>query len=148
LTALAPSGRPFSFRTVKEYAPKGFAAWEEIQHAVPDPLAKATLQEQGQVTLLAWNTQSKHFRIDSPSANRLRVWTFAFPGWTARLEGAKAPIEAHPELRTIEVDIPPGRHDLELTYRATPPARVGALLSLAGLAALALVGYFGSRREA
>jgi hypothetical protein len=133
---------------VKEYAPKGFAAWEEIQHAVPDPLAKATLQEQGQVTLLAWNTQSKHFRIDSPSANRLRVWTFAFPGWTARLDGAKAPIEAHPELHTIEVDIPPGRHDLELTYRTTPQARVGALLSLAGLAALALVGYFGSRRAA
>jgi hypothetical protein len=71
------------------------------------------------------------------SSGRVRVADPFFPGWRARVDGTSAPIAAAPG-EAIEVNVAPGRHLLELSYR---PAswRLGIAIGLAAAAAVALL---------
>ncbi|MCC6957387.1 MAG: YfhO family protein, partial [Anaerolineales bacterium] len=62
------------------------------------------------------------------------VW---YPGWTARLDGAPAPL-ARANYLFQAVPVPAGQHTLELRYRPLS-FYGGAALSLAGLALLWVV---------
>jgi hypothetical protein len=59
------------------------------------------------------------------------------PGWSARLDGAPAPVSAV-EGFLLGVKVPAGEHTVLLSYR-TPGLRTGLALSLLGLASVALL---------
>jgi hypothetical protein len=78
--------------------------------------------------------EPSRMRFETTSAQRamLIVSEVYYPGWVARLDGARVPIyRTNFFLRGVIV--PPGRHAIEMTYRP-PGARKGALVSLATLA--------------
>ena len=72
--------------------------------------------------------------VDDARARRVVLADLDFPGWRATLDGRRVAIVPGGPFRAV--DVPPGRHRLEMRYL---PAsfRVGLFLSLAGAAALA-----------
>jgi uncharacterized membrane protein YfhO len=76
---------------------------------------------------------------DAPGEAVLVVNDAFWPGWEATIDGAPAPILAADGF-VRAVRWPPGRHRLEMRYQPPELAR-GLLLSLAGLAAVALASW-------
>ncbi len=81
---------------------------------------------------------------DSPAGGYAVLAEENAPGWSARVDGqAVALVAADVLLRAVAV--PPGRHQVEFSYR-TPQLRTGAVLSAISWAALLVL--FWRRREA
>lgn len=54
--------------------------------------------------------------IDLPSTATLRASTFYFPGWTAKVDGVPTDIRARPHTGEILLEVPSGRHLVELDF--------------------------------
>ena len=60
---------------------------------------------------------------------RLIVRELAFPGWTARADGRRVPLDTTP-LGFLSLVLPAGRHEVSLAYgRGTPARRAGVLVT-------------------
>jgi hypothetical protein len=79
----------------------------------------------------------------APAPGLLVVCEQLDPGWTARVDGAPAPVVAA-DLLQIGVPLAAGEHRVELTY-APPGFRLGGFVS--GLALAAICGLFGASRR-
>ena len=76
--------------------------------------------------------------IEGAAGGPLRFATLYFPGWRARLDGAtELPVYPSTNLGLLTVDLPPGRHELSVTWQGTSLQQVAALISEAGLLVLA-----------
>jgi hypothetical protein len=79
--------------------------------------------------------RDEHVRLDGGPGGTLTFARLAWPGYTARLDGAIVPVRQGPA-GLLTVDVPAGAH--ELTLRWTPPGSGLALLSALLGAALAV----------
>jgi hypothetical protein len=68
---------------------------------------------------------------------RLLFYTRYFPGWTATIDGAPAPIEPFGEQGLIAVDIPAGTHLVATRWSTTPARIAGGVISLLSIALVA-----------
>jgi uncharacterized membrane protein YfhO len=67
-----------------------------------------------------------------------------YPGWRATLDGKETPLlRADYALRGVAV--PAGHHTVTMSF-ASAPARIGLILSLAGLLALGGLAFIGRKR--
>ncbi|MBP8947594.1 MAG: hypothetical protein KBG73_02055, partial [Candidatus Promineofilum sp.] len=73
--------------------------------------------------------------VDSPQPFTARYLSFDFPGWSARVDGARVPIAAEDPTGLITFAVPAGEHAVEVRWGATP-----LRLGLVALSALAAVG--------
>lgn len=130
-----------------EYVPKGVAGWRTFQERpAQDVPPVQALQEGGgeaRVHGLEWGAQQRRFTVESQRPVRLRVRTFHFPGWQARVDGAAVPLAAGGPQRALELALPAGRHEVALRYGPTPLRRAAEWTSAAawvgaGVLALAL----------
>ena len=69
-------------------------------------------------------------------AGALLVGTFAYPGWTASIDGTPAEIQTDSRFGAIQIQVPAGEHEIQLEFGSTPARRIGAVLS-----ALAALGW-------
>ncbi len=105
--------------------------------------------ESGTARLIDLASQSwmVRFGVEAATPSRIRVNIYRFPGWTARVDGVVVPIvEVPKQRRVIFLDIPEGRHEVAVVFERTGARWIGDLLTLAGLAALAVVGLWKERR--
>jgi len=70
--------------------------------------------------------------VDSPEPFAARYLSFAFPGWSARVDGARVPITPEVPSGLITFDVPAGVHSVEVGWGATP-----LRLALVGVSVLA-----------
>jgi 6-pyruvoyl-tetrahydropterin synthase-like protein len=134
-------------RVMFEYIPRGVESWQRFEEIPYAENARAALEPPGAVEVVEWTTHGRRLRIDSAVPALLRVRTFAYPGWEARLDGVAAPIEADNRLLAATIRVPAGRHDVEMRFGSTTDRRLGAgvsLLSIATMLALAAAAR-GSR---
>lgn len=73
--------------------------------------------------------------VDSPEPFIARYLSFAFPGWSARVDGERVPIAPEDPTGLITFDVPAGTHDIRVNWGATP-----LRLALVGLSMLSAVG--------
>jgi hypothetical protein len=113
----------------------------ELEGARRDPLPTTS------GAILEAERAAEHVRIvaDSDADGVLVVNEAFWPGWRAVVDGREVPIAAADGL-VRAVLWPRGRHTLEMTYDP-PELRTGALLSAAGVAALAVVVLRSRRRR-
>ena len=71
---------------------------------------------------------------------------FDFPGWRATVDGVATPITASTPNGLITVPVPAGRHTVRVTFATTPLRAAASVLSLAGVAFVALT-LFRSRPQ-
>lgn len=69
--------------------------------------------------------------------NALRLRTYYFPGWSAKLDGNAIPLRSDSSGIQL-VDTPPGSHIIEVYMDDTPARVLGEALSLAGLVIVVL----------
>jgi hypothetical protein len=85
-----------------------------------------------EVTLLAWETQPgwDWYALATETAITLTYNTFYFPGWQILVNGtAVDPIITKPH-GLMALELPPGEHEVEIAFRATPIRRVSLAISL------------------
>lgn len=106
----------------------------------------------GQGEILAHYSRGQSFggRVRMASAGVVQVRVFDFPGWQVRLDGQPVAHRVSPPYGLIELDVPPGEHQIDVRMGGTPARTTGAALSgltLLGLAGLWGVGRVTRRRE-
>jgi len=114
---------------------------------VPDGFEprKAKLEPQGSVTLASETPQHLTLEVDTPVAQYLVLAHTRYPGWEATLDGAPAPI-LDANTAFMALDVPPGRHSIEFTYRPRS-FRVGLLLAALGAILGILLSAFRRANE-
>lgn len=97
-----------------------------------------TLADDAHLTVLEERGARYRFRVESKSESRVLAHTFYFPGWTARVDGRRLPLEPDPTTGEIVVSVPAGRNTVTLAYEDTP-ARMWSKLVSASAAALMIL---------
>jgi len=93
-----------------------------------------------------WRADRISFDVDAPTADRLVVQQFAFPGWVARIEGDVWPVAASGPLGLLTIDVPMGMHHVELAWEWTPLRMVASSVSVLSIMLLVLLGSATPRR--
>ncbi|MCL4871310.1 MAG: hypothetical protein KJ063_20300 [Anaerolineae bacterium] len=73
-----------------------------------------------------------HVRVTAPV--RVSYRQFYFPGWQARLNGEAIPLSPSEPEGVLQLELPPGDHELHLFFGSTPLRRWGAGISWAAAA--------------
>ena len=136
-------------RTVQDIPPRD-PAQEYL--SPPDAVEEPPLVvERGNLRLESFRRDSWRWnlRYDAQAPARVVLNLHGFPGWTATLAGPAAPLPIIPDRQgRIVLDLPAGRHDVELRFGRTPIRAAADLLSLAGFALLAVAAVVTRRRAA
>jgi len=111
---------------------------------VPWEGGPALARSEGTLKWLEYAGERRALEVETPAAAALVVTDDFIPGWHASVDGAEVAI--HPAMVTaLGVEVPAGKHRVELSYR-TPRLLPGALLTL--LALIALLGTLFRREKA
>ncbi|MBI3448378.1 MAG: hypothetical protein HY049_05610 [Acidobacteria bacterium] len=89
----------------------------------------------------------RRFRITADAEATIAVNVFAFPGWSATLDGAPLATHAEPETGRLVIALPEGAHDLSIAYGWTGARWAGTGVSVASIGALAVMGAVAARRR-
>jgi hypothetical protein len=130
---------------VYEYIPRGVADFASFED-VPVDAARVWIHGDGHLGAIDWKAQHRRVDVEARGPVTLRLRTFDFPGWQARLDGEPVAIASNNRLRAIEVAVPAGRHEVDVTLGGTWDRTLGAWISAASLAALLLLGGASFRR--
>ncbi len=117
--AFEPNPEHYNYATLPRGAPREVPRWEKVHLS----------STEGRIEVMEWLPESRRLRVDLPSGDRLKFRTFFFPGWTALIDGAQAPIQLG-AYRNIELDVPPGTHEIRLEFRSTPIRRASNWISV------------------
>lgn len=80
----------------------------------------------GQVLTQRLTNQHREFRLDNAEPVRVRLNTYAYPHWVARLNGNAAQLTTEPDSGLMLLDLPAGQHTLTLDYEIRQPIQVWA----------------------
>ena len=133
-STLANTGVPTNPTLVEaSYTPKGAT----LPQNLADTPRVVIDSEGGLAEILRWDPQHRevHVRVSEPS--RVRLKTYNFPGWEARVDGQPALMLSDKDgVQVVEVSA--GLHRIEVSFVNTPTRTLGTLLS-----ALGLIGALG-----
>ena len=94
-----------------------------------------------QIEQIDWRPDRLRAVVTAPVPERLILHQFAFPGWAAWVDGAQVAVETAGQLGLVSVQVPAGRHSVEIAWGWTRLRLWAAVGSLVGL--LMLVGLAG-----
>lgn len=99
----------------------------------------------GTARVAEWSPVRREVLLDLREARRVRLRTYKFRGWTARIDGRVVPIESDPDIAQL-VRVPAGKHRLVVTFgNVRTVTAVETISVLAILGALATIVVDGSR---
>jgi hypothetical protein len=104
----------------------------------------------GSVSVIRWEPLFRELDVSTGLPVVIKLKTYKFPGWEARMDGQKTELLADASGVQI-LPIPPGRHRVEVFFENTPPRTIGSLLSAGALAitlALLIYGLAFQKRSA
>lgn len=96
-----------------------------------------------QLEVSRWDPEDREVHIKADQPATLRLKTYNFPGWTARLDGNIVPMLSDKD-GIQQVEAPAGIHVVRATFENTPPRTTGTLLTGVGILliiALSVAGY-------
>ena len=126
------------------FIPKGGTSPREM----PDTPIAMTLPEGGIVEVVRWEPLHREVGVSNTAPAVLRLRTYNFPGWVARVDGNDAQILSDKDGAQL-IPIEPGKHKVEVRFASTPPRTAGAAITILGfLIILGLIGasYYRGKR--
>lgn len=84
----------------------------------------------GEVKMIEDRLQNKKLAVSAASFLTLRINTFNFPGWTALIDNKPLLITDNNSLKLITIDVPEGKHTVELIFKDTLIRKIGNIVSL------------------
>jgi len=94
------------------------------------------------VTLLAANSDSQSFKVDSSEPALMQDSVFDYPGWTVLIDDHEIPTSPALESGQITFNLPAGTHNVLVELRPTPIRRWSSYISLATAVLLSLIVMF------
>ncbi len=96
--------------------------------------------------ILKWDPEKRAVAISASEPVLLRIATFFYPGWIARLDEKPCGIAVEAKSGAMLVAVPQGEHTLELSFHATPLRQLSIYVSLGSCFLLALSALFSSKK--
>jgi len=95
----------------------------------------------GQMTVQTVEEQplGRTYRVRSETGGYLEFFTFWFPGWVGRLDGAEVDLFPRRPSGCAGLDVPPGDHTVTLRFVNTPVRTAAEVVSVAALAFAVLI---------
>ncbi|HXU34809.1 MAG TPA: 6-pyruvoyl-tetrahydropterin synthase-related protein [Blastocatellia bacterium] len=115
----------------------------------PEELADTQLavsQPATQLELSRWDPEDREVRIKADQPAMLRLKTYNFPGWTARLDGRTVPMLSDKD-GIQQVEVPAGIHVVRATFENTPPRTTGTVLFGVGILLILGLSVAGHLRQ-
>lgn len=126
----------------QEFAPRRTALLEVRADELP-ALPGGELAPESTIRLVQYEPTRLALETNAPTATVAVVSELFYPGWTATVDGVAQPIHLTNYLLR-GVAVPPGRHRIEMRYRA-PAAQSGALISLGTMLLISLLPFLAGR---
>jgi hypothetical protein len=98
---------------------------------IPDTAPVVIKPEGGLSETLRWDPQNRQVRVKVNEPSTVRLKTYNFPGWTARIDGVPAPVNSDKDGAQV-ISIPAGMHIIETSFENTPPRTIGAASTIIG----------------
>lgn len=96
-----------------------------------EPGGLAWVRGSGTIILQNLRNAERDFVLECKEASEVRLETFAYPHWVARLDGREIPITTEKEGGRMLVDLPAGTHQLNFRFEVrSGPERAARWLSL------------------
>ena len=108
---------------------------------MPDTPLATTIPEGGVVEVVRWEPLHREVGVSGTSPLVLRLKTYNFPGWVARVDGKDAQVFSDGDGAQL-VPLEPGKHKVEVSFVSTPPRTAGSAVTL--LAFVIIAGLFGA----
>ncbi|WP_374689263.1 hypothetical protein [Promineifilum sp.] len=134
LVGVDPEGSYFP-RTVAERPAGSPLEADYAAGRVPQRFDATALPDGATISDVVYDRFGVTLTVDTPEAFTARYLSFAFAGWSARVDGERVPITPEDPSGLITFDVPTGRHEIVVAWGATP-----LRLALVGLSGLAGVG--------
>ena len=83
---------------------------------LPDTPAVTMEPENGSNEIIRWQPQSREVRVKADSPVKVRLKTYNFPGWTARIDGQRTRLSSDQD-GVLLIDVPQGLHTIKVTLR-------------------------------
>jgi hypothetical protein len=109
------------------FQPRGSRAADELLQEKPITV----LTPGTRVEIIAWRNHQRRLKISAPAAAKIRVRTYAFPGWKAWKSPVRAELPVHkdPASGALALELPAGEYDLVLRFGNTPLRTLGAAVT-------------------
>ncbi|HJX01463.1 MAG TPA: hypothetical protein VJ453_14915, partial [Terriglobales bacterium] len=137
------------YRGAKEYLP------HEV-HLPPTPylLPNAPIAElkceipcsADSIKVTHWAEEEKKIQVASATPALLILKLYDYPAWKVRIDGAETPHESTYSGQ-LKIDLPPGRHQVEVDFTRTPDRTLGIVISLVSAVMLGVLAFFSERRR-
>jgi hypothetical protein len=106
-----------------------------VPEKLPDTPAVVIEPQNGSSEIVRWQPQSREVRVNLDQPSRVRLRTYNFRGWTARVDGQKVPLLSDKDGVQI-IEVAPGAHTIEVTFENTSPRIIGAAFTTIGFLAV------------
>lgn len=114
------------------YMDSGFTPKDSTRpNNLPDTAPVVIEPEGGLSETPRWDPQDRQVRVKVGETSTVRLKTYNFPGWTARIDGNAARLESDKDGAQV-VSVPAGVHVIETRFENTPPRMIGAAATIIG----------------
>ncbi|HKP12123.1 MAG TPA: 6-pyruvoyl-tetrahydropterin synthase-related protein [Blastocatellia bacterium] len=103
----------------------------------------------GKSNVVTWMPERREIQVQLEQPSRVRLRTYNFPGWAARVDGARVPMGSDADGIQV-VEVPAGVHTIEVSFHNTTPRWAGTVIMWLGLFAvvgLTVTDRMRSRRQ-
>lgn len=94
------------------------------------------------IEISKWKPQQREIFVKADQTTLIRLKTYNFRGWTARLDGQIVPMLSDKD-GIQQVEVPPGAHTINATFESTAVHSAAAALSGIGLLAILAMAFAG-----
>jgi 6-pyruvoyl-tetrahydropterin synthase related domain len=115
-------------------------------HSLPETAPVMIQPPSGTVEISRWDPAYREIIVKVSEPSQIRLRTYNFRGWVARIDGQRTPILSDPD-GAQQIDIPAGTHDVQVSFATTGPRVAGTVLSAIGLLAIIGLTFKGRSKE-
>ncbi|HJQ24126.1 MAG TPA: 6-pyruvoyl-tetrahydropterin synthase-related protein [Blastocatellia bacterium] len=134
-----PSFSPPQNYVESSMTPRDATRPEQLRDTAP-----VVITPQGGISnVITWQPEHRQVRVQLEQPSRVRLKTYNFPGWTARVDGERVPLGSDADGIQV-VEVPAGQHVIDVRFQNTAPRWAGTVIALLGF--IAIVGLALVRR--
>lgn len=137
---LFPESHGYDTSLPREYTPVWAINLEKtLKESAPKRVA--TISGDAVTRIELWNPEKRTIRVEAYSSSLLRIATFYYPGWQAKIDGVATHVLTEKMSGAMLLKVMPGKHLITLEFNDTPLRKVSKLVSLISLFILCIIVY-------
>lgn len=145
LVGVDPEGSYFP-RTVRERPTGSPLEADYAAGRAPQRFDESSLPPGATIAAVDYSPLGVTLTLDTPTPFAARYLSFAFPGWSARVNGQSVPITPEDPTGLITFPVPAGNHEVAVRWGATPLRLALVAFSVLSAAGVVVVALWAGRR--